>query len=650
MTQGSKHGQFHAEAAGAAEVGTTAEATATGATEADPRRWWILAVLCVSLLLVAMDNSILNVAVPTLSRTLHADTSGVQLIVDAFTVVYGGLLMAAGSLADRWGRKQALLAGLAVFGAGSAAASLVSSAGALTGLRAVMGAGAALVMPATLAIINSVFTGPERARAIGAWSAMSGAGLALGPLIGGALLERFWWGSVFLVNVPVCAAGLAAVWFLVPASPGHGARGDLPGTLLSVIGLGSAVYAIIEGPSRGWASPAVLAGFAAGTAGLAAFTAWEARTSHPMLRLSFFRSRRFSGAITVLALMFLVLLGSNFLVSQYFQFVRGLSALAAGAAFLPLALALLAVSPFSHRLTARLGTRATVACSVVMAATGTALLALSSPSSPLAVAEIGLALIGAGMGGVIAPAVSSILGSVPPQQAGVASAVNSASLQAGGRGDRGRRPRCRLQHRLHQPDHPRPRAPPARSGPPGQPVSRRRPHHRPPAARHRRAAPGPGSPGRLHPRPSRRPHHRRRHRNRRRDRRAVLPPRQRPSLTVPGRHQAVTSTGNRAECCIGCNKACISNQVTVCPPRLRHPHRVARRATRWSPRPSSASLPVGRGSGTPGPLRSVTSTRMTSFAVLTATVTVSPGAPEPLCRRLLEKSSLTSKAATSPHG
>lgn len=432
MTQGSKHGQFHAEAAGAAEVGTTAEATATGATEADPRRWWILAVLCVSLLLVAMDNSILNVAVPTLSRTLHADTSGVQLIVDAFTVVYGGLLMAAGSLADRWGRKQALLAGLAVFGAGSAAASLVSSAGALTGLRAVMGAGAALVMPATLAIINSVFTGPERARAIGAWSAMSGAGLALGPLIGGALLERFWWGSVFLVNVPVCAAGLAAVWFLVPASPGHGARGDLPGTLLSVIGLGSAVYAIIEGPSRGWASPAVLAGFAAGTAGLAAFTAWEARTSHPMLRLSFFRSRRFSGAITVLALMFLVLLGSNFLVSQYFQFVRGLSALAAGAAFLPLALALLAVSPFSHRLTARLGTRATVACSVVMAATGTALLALSSPSSPLAVAEIGLALIGAGMGGVIAPAVSSILGSVPPQQAGVASAVNSASLQAGG--------------------------------------------------------------------------------------------------------------------------------------------------------------------------------------------------------------------------
>jgi EmrB/QacA subfamily drug resistance transporter len=429
VAQATEPGQVHAQAAVPAP---RAGAAAAESGEADPRRWWILAVLCVSLLLVAMDNSVLNVAVPALSRSLHADTSGVQLIVDAFTVVYGGLLMAAGSLADRWGRKRALLAGLAVFGAGSAAASLAGSAGALTGLRAVMGAGAALVMPATLAIINSLFAGPERARAIGAWSAMSGAGLALGPLVGGALLERFWWGSVFLVNVPVAAAGLAAVWFLVPDFPGHGARGDLPGGLLSVIGLGSAVYAVIEGPSRGWDSPAVLAGFAAGAAGLAAFIAWEARTAHPMLPLSFFRSPRFTGAITVLALMFLVLLGSNFLISQYFQFVRGLSALAAGAAFLPLAVALLAVSPFSHRLTTRLGIRTTVAGAVLVAAAGTALLALSSPSSPLAVTEAGLALVGAGMGGVIAPAVTSILGSVPPQQAGVASAVNSASLQAGG--------------------------------------------------------------------------------------------------------------------------------------------------------------------------------------------------------------------------
>jgi EmrB/QacA subfamily drug resistance transporter len=302
-------------------------------------RWWALAVLCVPLLIVSLDNTVLNVVLPTLVRKLHATTSQLQWIVDAYVLVFGGLMLVAGSLADRVGRKRTFLAGLAVFGVGSIWAAFSGTVGVLIAARASMGIGAALIMPSTLSIITNTFTDRgERQRALGLWSATSAVGISLGPIVGGLLLAHFWWGSVFLINVPVVMLGIACAIPLVPDSKDPAAgRPDVEGSLLSIAGLGLLLWAIIEAPARGWFSAIVLGAGICGLFVIALFVAWERASSHPMLNLHFFADKRFSAAIVCNGLLMFGLYGALFVLTQFLQFQLGYTPLQAGVRVLPAA-------------------------------------------------------------------------------------------------------------------------------------------------------------------------------------------------------------------------------------------------------------------------------------------------------------------------
>ncbi len=259
------------------------------------RRWWALAVLCLSLIVVTIDTTILNVALPSLQAQLRPSSSGLEWIVDAYTVVFAGLLLTAGALGDRYGRKGALTAGLAVFAVASAASALAQDPSQLIGLRALTGVGAALIFPATLSILTNVFTDPvERQRAIAVWAGTAGIGIGLGPVVGGLLLRHFYWGAVFWVNVPVCVLAIVAGHWLIPTSrdPGHSVL-DVWGAALSIVGLSTLVFAIIEGPSKGWTSTEVLGAFAVAAVVLAAFVLVELRRRHPMIDLRLFENPRF---------------------------------------------------------------------------------------------------------------------------------------------------------------------------------------------------------------------------------------------------------------------------------------------------------------------------------------------------------------------
>src|SRR5262252_6306129 len=350
---------------------------------AHQRRWWTLGVLCVSLLVIGLDNTILNVALPTLVEDLHATASQQQWIVDSYTLVFASLLLTAGSLGDKFGRRRALAVGLAIFGAGSAIAAFSGSAGALIGARAFMGIGGAFIMPATLSILTNVFTNPaERAKAIGIWAGVSGLGVAIGPVAGGWLLEHFWWGSVFLINVPVVIFGLIAGRFLVPNSRDpESPRLDLAGTVMSAVGLFAVLYAIIEGPAKGWTDTTVVAGFILGFAVLAAFVAWELRSTHPILDVRFFANPRFSGASLAITLVFFSLFGSIFFLTQYLQFVLGYDTLTAGLAISPVALALMVAAPTAPLLTRRFGYKVVVVFGLTLVAAGLALLSTARVDS-----------------------------------------------------------------------------------------------------------------------------------------------------------------------------------------------------------------------------------------------------------------------------
>ena len=398
------------------------------------RRWGTLAVLCVSLLVIGLDNTILNVALPTLVEDLHATASQQQWLVDAYTLVFASLLLTAGALGDKFGRRGALTVGLVIFGAGSAFAAFSGSAGALIGARAFMGIGGALIMPATLSILTNVFTDPsERARAIGVWAGVSGLGVAIGPVTGGWLLEHFWWGSVFLINLPVVAIGLIAGRFLVPTSRDpHSPRLDLAGTAMSAVGLFAILYAIIEGPSKGWSDTSVVGAFAIGLTVLVAFVAWELRCDHPILDVRFFANPRFSGASLAITLVFFALFGSIFFLTQYLQFVLGYGTLEAGLAIAPVALALMISAPVAPILTKRVGTKVMVVVGLMIVAAGLVLLSRATVDSgyPLVLAVI--VTMGIGMGLAMAPATDSIMGSLPKAKAGVGSAVNDTTREVGG--------------------------------------------------------------------------------------------------------------------------------------------------------------------------------------------------------------------------
>ncbi len=393
-----------------------------------------LAVLCVPLLIVSLDNTVLNVALPTLVRRLHASDSELQWIVDSYVLVFGGLMLVSGSLADRIGRKRTFLAGLLLFAACSVWAALSGSSGMLIAARASMGVGATLIMPATLAIITNIFTDPgERQRALGIWSGTTGAGVALGPIVGGLLLAHFAWGSIFLINVPIALLGFAFAIPLVPDSRNVDAkRPDFAGSVLSVLGLGLVLWGVIEAPVHGWTSAEVLGTGCGGLGVLAAFVAWEARSSHPMLRLEFFRRRAFSAATSSTGMMMFGLMGTLFVLTQFLQFQLGYSALQAGVRMLPAAGSIALIAPFSPIFVRRLGTKLTVGLGLALVAAG--LLQISGATSAWTYVDTlaGTIMLGVGAGFVMPAAVGSLMGTLPLEHTGVGSATNGSFINIGG--------------------------------------------------------------------------------------------------------------------------------------------------------------------------------------------------------------------------
>jgi EmrB/QacA subfamily drug resistance transporter len=412
--------------------GTPDLRVATPGSTTYQRRWWALAVLCLSLVVLAMDNTILNVALPTLARDLGATGSQLQWMVDAYLLVFAGLLLTMGALGDRFGRKLALDAGLLVFVAASAASAFAGSAEVLIAARAAMGIGAALIMPATLSIITNIFPPTERGRAIGVWAGMAALGVVMGPVVGGWLLEHFWWGSVFLINLPVVALALLAGWPLVPNSRDPSATPlDPTGAALSVAALVTLVYGIIQAPEDGWTDPVVLGAFGVAAVLAVAFIWWERRIQHPMLPMGFFRDPRFSAASGAIAMAFFALFGSVFLLTQHLQFVLGYTPLQAGVRILPVA-ALAVAAPLAARLTEGIGAKLVVAAGLLVVAGALWVLSTVQLGDGYGRVAAALALLGIGMGLVVAPATESIMGSVPLAKAGVGSAMNDTTRQVGG--------------------------------------------------------------------------------------------------------------------------------------------------------------------------------------------------------------------------
>ena len=397
------------------------------------RRWWILGVLCLSLVMVIVGNTVLNVALPTLVRELDATSTQLQWIVDVYGLVFAGLLLTGGALGDRFGRKGALTIGLVIFAGGSSLAAVSGSAGQLIVTRGIMGIGAALVMPATLSILTIVFPPQERARAIAVWAGLAGAGAAIGPVAGGWLLEHFWWGSVFLVNLPLIAVALVGGRFLVPTSrdPRQPPL-DVVGAGLSIVALASFLYAIIEAPNHGWTSVPTLEAAGIGLAFGIAFAVWELRVEHPMLDLRFFRNRRFSAGSAAITLVFFAMFGTFFLLTQYLQLVLGYSALEAGLRTLPAPLMIMVTAPMSARFAERFGTRAVVATGLAVVAAGLGIASTLDVNSDYWLLALSLVLLAVGMGLTMPPSTTAIMSSLPLGKAGVGSAVNDTTRELGG--------------------------------------------------------------------------------------------------------------------------------------------------------------------------------------------------------------------------
>jgi MFS transporter, DHA2 family, multidrug resistance protein len=396
-----------------------------------PRRWLILAVLCLSTIVLVIDNFALNVAIPVLARDLGTSAQDIQWIIDAYILVFAGLLLTAGSLSDRYGRRRVMLIGLVLFGAASLGAALASSPGQLIAGRVLMGVGGALVMPSTLSILITVFDDAERRKATSVWSMVAVVGLVGGPVGGGLLVDRFSWEAVFLLNVPVVVVAIAAGLAWMPESKGPWRRPDPLGAVLSVIGMTAAVWAIIELPVQGVSDPGVVTATGVAVGGLAALVAWEARTPSPMVPLGLFRERNFSGGSLSLVLLSVASAGLTLTVTQYLQFVLGYSASDTGLALAPMALGLIVASSMAATLGRKVGNRPLVAAGLAVVAGGFGLLATLSPGDGFAVVATALALFGVG-GGLAQPAaIAALMGAVPQEHAGVGSALNDTMQQAG---------------------------------------------------------------------------------------------------------------------------------------------------------------------------------------------------------------------------
>jgi EmrB/QacA subfamily drug resistance transporter len=396
------------------------------------RRWWTLAVLCLSLLIVFVGNASLNVAIPTLSRDLNATTSQLQWVVAAYSLVFAGLLFSTGALGDRFGRKGALQLGLVGFMVAAALASESTQMWQLIACRAAMGASAALIMPSTLSILVNVFPPHERAKAIAIWAATTGAAGAIGPVASGFLLGHFWYGSVFLINVPIIAVALVAGWFLVPRSrdPEQGKLDPL-GAVLSIIGISSLVYGLIQAPDQGWGSTGTLAAFGIAALVLALFVAWELHVDEPMLDMSFFKNAAFSTGTGGMILVFLAMYGVMFLITQYFQLVLGYSPLSAALRTLPMAPIMIIVAPLTPRLSKLFGAHRVVAGGMILITVGLLMFrALGVHTSYWYVLAAFVPLVG-GIALTMSPMTASIMGAVPTRRAGAGSAMNDATRELG---------------------------------------------------------------------------------------------------------------------------------------------------------------------------------------------------------------------------
>jgi EmrB/QacA subfamily drug resistance transporter len=396
------------------------------------RRWWALLVLCLSLLIVVMANTSLIVAAPDMTRDLNLGSSDLQWVIDGYTVPYAALMLVLGAIGDKYSRRGALVTGLLIFAGGSVMGSLVDETALVITARAVMGVGAAVVMPATLSLLVATFPRAERGKAITAWSATSGLAIAVGPLIAGWLLEDHAWGSTFLINVPIAVVAVIGALILVPPSKADGmGRIDYVGGLLSIVSIGSLVYATIEGPHFGWGTGPVAAAVVAG-AGLLAFVAWELRHPHPMLNVRKFRLRPFSGAMLAVLFFFFGTFGAIYYSTQFLQFVLGYNALETGVRLLPLAGAVFVGAAVTGRLTPKLGMKAMVTAGMAIGTVGVFLLVLVDKGSTYADFLAPMMLLGLAIGLSVSPATDTIMGSFPESELGVGGGANDTALELGG--------------------------------------------------------------------------------------------------------------------------------------------------------------------------------------------------------------------------
>ena len=400
------------------------------------RRWLMLPVLCLSVFLVVVDNTIVNVALPSLSRDLGASITDLQWIVDAYSLAFAGLLLAGGGVGDRLGRKGVMQVGLLFFGGFSVLAAMSSSTGELISARALMGIAAAFVFPATLAILTSVFTDPsDRQKALGIWGATSGLAVAFGPITGGALLEHFWYGSIFLINVPLVLVTLVLGQVLIPRIPAPTQRRfDTRGVIVSTLGVTLLVLAIIQGPQWGWTSVGTLSCFAAAAAILGSFVLLELNTEEPLLDVRVFAIPKFSAGAMAIAVSFFCLFGFIFLITQYFQFVKGYSTLSAGVHTLPFAIVSAVFTPIGAVLALKVGIRLVSGVGLLAMALGLVIIGLTgTPSAPyfgwVLVSMVFLAL---GLSFNTAPATEAVMSALTPEQVGAGAAVNNTTRELGG--------------------------------------------------------------------------------------------------------------------------------------------------------------------------------------------------------------------------
>ena len=412
--------------------GTAPEAAQVGYTLPNVNRWLVLAVMSISVFMVFVDGTVVNTALPAIGRDFGASTSTLQWVADAYILILAGLLLVGGTLGDKFGRRRWLGIGMVVFGAGSVGAALSPSANSLIFFRGVQGLGAALVLPATLSIITSVFPRHERSKAIGIWTGVGGLGVAFGPVAGGYLVDNIDWSAVFWLHLPFVALALLGQRFVPESRDTRQLRVDVPGAVLATTGVIALVFAIIQGNEEGWSSPLILGVFALMAVALIAFAVVESRSDHPMLPLRFFRERDFSGAVIIIGLAFFAMFGIFFFMTLYFQLVQGRSALQAGLLIVPAALAMAVSAPIAGILSQSVGPKLLAVTSMILIGLGMLLLTQLEVESGVGLPIGAIFLFGFGVGLGMAPLTDTVMAAVPVNDAGVGSAVNDVSRELGG--------------------------------------------------------------------------------------------------------------------------------------------------------------------------------------------------------------------------